>query len=294
MTLAMSATSALLRLRHRSTASEATLRASLDPRRPAAPIPAALRARNLVEIETRGGREVVTLTPVGLPSGPELVYLHGGSYVHELQALHWGIVERLQRGTGATVTVPHYGLAPEHTAAEAYALLLPVLEAACERAGSRPVALVGDSAGAGLAIGLAMSLRDRGEQPPAALVLFSPWVDATMDNPDIAAIEPLDRVLGVAGLRAAARDWAGSWSPSHPLVSPINGQLAGLPPMTILQGGRDVFLPDVRRFARLARAAGTPVDLRIYPSAFHVFVAAPWTPEARSALRAARAALGAR
>jgi epsilon-lactone hydrolase len=287
MTLPMSATYALLRLRHRSTESEATLRASLDPRRPPAPIPPALRARNLVQVETVAGREVVTLTPADGGSARELVYLHGGSYAHEMQALHWGIVDRLQRGTGATVTVPHYGLAPEHTAPDAYALLDTVYAAVRARAGSRAVSLVGDSAGAGLAVGVAMSLRDRGEAPPASLVLFSPWVDATMDNPDIAPIEPADRVLGVAGLRAAALDWAGAWTPSHPLVSPVNGSLGGLPPTTILQGGRDVFLPDVRRFARLARAAGTAVDLRIYPAGFHVFVAAHWTPEGRSALRAA-------
>jgi acetyl esterase/lipase len=289
MTLAMSVTRCLLRLRHKSTATEQSMRASLNPRRPAAKIPARLAKAYDVAIDRIDGRDVVRIAPKSVAPSRELIYIHGGSYIHEIDGLHWGIVARLLEKTQAAITVPLYGLAPEKTAEDAYGLLKQVYDATRQRANGNSIFLVGDSAGAGLAIGLAITVRDDGTPPPSHLILFSPWVDVTLSNREIGQYERLDPVLGVAGLRAAGVDWAGSWSPEHRLVSPLNDSLQSLPPMTIFQGGRDIFLPDVRRFASAARASGTPIDLLIYPTAFHVFVAAPWTPEARSALDRTRA-----
>ncbi|MFC4630764.1 alpha/beta hydrolase fold domain-containing protein [Promicromonospora alba] len=284
MSLTMDLTRALLRLRPNPFRTVASMRKSASRSRPDAPVPEALRRSFSVTADTVRGHEVIMLTPRTGGVTTDLVYTHGGAYIHPLLGVHWQIIAALIHGTGARVTVPLYGLAPEHTADDAYQFLEDVYRTVSERAGSAPVFLVGDSAGAGLAIGQAILYREKGIRAPNGLLLFSPWVDVTMSNPGIAAVTGLDPILAPEGLAAAGADWAGRRDITDPLVSPLFDTLESLPQTSIYQGGHDIFLPDAKKFAAKAKAAGTRVDLRIYPAAFHVFVAAPWTPEARHAL----------
>lgn len=278
MTLAMRLSAAALRLRPR---------ADETVPRHAAPVPASLRRRHLVRDERMHGRPVTTLRPRGDAALATILYLHGGAYVHPLVAPHWWIIDRLVRASGATAVVPQYALAPEGTVDDAFALL----DALVARIDGR-LLLAGDSAGAGLALAWTQRRRDAGERVPDALQLFSPWLDATMTNEGIAALEP-DPMLDRERLIAAARSWAGDRDLTDPLISPGLGDLAGLPPTVVHQGGHDLLHPDALRFGRRARAAGSPVEVRSYPDGFHDFAAAWWTAEARAALSsAARSALG--
>ncbi|GMA28209.1 alpha/beta hydrolase fold domain-containing protein [Arenivirga flava] len=188
-----------------------------------------------------------------------ILYLHGGAYVHPLVAPHWWIVDRLVRVSGATVIVPQYELAPHGSVEEAFALL----DELARRVHGRLV-LAGDSAGAGLALAWTQRRRDAGERLPDALQLFSPWLDTTMTNPGIAALEP-DPMLDRERLIASARSWARDRALDDPLISPGLGDLAGLPPTVVHQGGRDLLHPDALRFGRRAapravrwRCAATP------------------------------------
>jgi len=117
------------------------------------------------------------------------------------------------------------------------------------------------------------------------VILISPWLDATMSNPKVTALEPRDRMLGRAGLVEAGRWWAGPHDPRSPLVSPILDSLANLPPVHTYQGAWDLFAADAEEMTDKIRSAGGDAELHLYPDAFHVFVGAPWTSEARAALR---------
>ncbi|MFJ3812563.1 alpha/beta hydrolase fold domain-containing protein [Streptomyces sp. NPDC090073] len=285
MSLAMKLTALLLRRKPNVFVTEERLREALRHNPPDAPVPDSLRRSCRVTTETVDGHEVITLTPRSGPTGTQVIYLHGGVYVRPLVSAHWRIIEDLIRRTGATFVVPLYGLAPRYTADDAYRFLDTVYETVVQRAGDRPVLLAGDSCGAGLSVGLAIRCRNEGLRPPTGLILFSPWLDVTMTNPGIPALTKLDPMLAPAGFVAAGQDWAGGRSVTDPLVSPLHDTLEKLPPITIHQGGHDILLPDAEKFAAKARAAGTPTTLHLWPTAFHVFVAAPWTPEGRHALR---------
>jgi len=285
MSLSMRLTGMLLRLTPKAPTSEHTLRASLQMRKGPAPIPRSLRRRMYVTEQLVAGHPVTTLTPRTGSTGTQVIYLHGGSYVHPLVSAHWRIVADIIDGTGATVTVPLYGLAPEHTADEGYAFLESVLA----RTSDRPLFLAGDSAGAGLALGLAIRNRETRAAPLAGLILFSPWVDVTMSNPAIQAVAPSDPMLTPAGQLAAGTIWAGGRDLRDPLISPLYDTLDGLPPIAIYQGAKDIFLPDAERFAAKAREAGADVSLHVYRDAFHDFVGAGWTPEAKQAFRSVAA-----
>ncbi|MET7290375.1 alpha/beta hydrolase [Streptomyces sp. NPDC005573] len=284
MSLAMKLTDRLLRRKPNVFVTEERLREALRHNPPDAPVPESLRRSCFIGTETVDGHEVITLTPKAGATGTEVIYLHGGVYVRPLVSAHWRIIAALIRRSGATVTVPLYGLAPRYTADDAYRFLDSVYRTVAQRAGDHPVLLAGDSCGAGLAVGLAIRCRDEGLRRPTGLILFSPWFDVTMTNPGIAALTKLDPMLAPAGFVAAGRDWAGDRKVTDPLVSPLHDTLKNLPPISLYQGGHDILRPDAEKFAAKARAAGTHVDLRVWPTALHVFVGAGWTPEARQAL----------
>ncbi|MBO0897003.1 MULTISPECIES: alpha/beta hydrolase fold domain-containing protein [Arthrobacter] len=260
---------------------EVVRRTAARRRRPSVPL--TLRRLCRVREEVVAGFPVMTLTP-RKPSGRELIYLHGGAYVFPLREAHWWIITALIRRTGATVTVPLYGLAPWHSVAEALPFVEAVHRAVARRAAGARVFLAGDSAGGGLALAHVIDRRNRSESQPQAVFLFAPWVDCTMSNPGIPVLERRDPMLDIPGLVYCAQLWARGLPLDSWRVSPINDTLAGLAPVYLFQGGRDLLLPDAERFAVKAAAASSPVELQVAPDGFHVYVAATFTPEARAAL----------
>lgn len=252
-----------------------------------APVPPSLRRRCTVETDSVAGIDVYTLTPKRGAADIDILYFHGGSYNAGMITPHWWVVRSLVAATGARVHVPSYLLAPEHTADEAYPSLDAVTDDVLLAAGSRRVVFAGDSAGGGIALAEAQRCRDRAGRNADHLVLLSPWVDVTMNNPAAREVQERDVSLDCDLLAAAGRWWAGDRDPSDPLISPANGNLADLPPMTVVQGGRDVLAPDVIKMVGKVYDVGGRVRLAEAAEGFHVYVAGWWTPEARKALRLA-------
>ncbi|NOJ60245.1 alpha/beta hydrolase fold domain-containing protein [Arthrobacter sp. 260] len=250
-----------------------------------APLTRALRRQCSIEDYLVDGVRTLTLRPRSGGSGRHIIYTHGGTYINELAIVHWWIIAALIRSTGATVTVPLYRLAPEHTVTEAYRYLTAVYERVLSTTAADDVVLAGDSAGAGLAVGQALHFAAADLPRPGRLVLFSPWLDITGTNPDIPQYDRVDPMLGVPGAVEAGRWWAGDADPRHPSLSPVFASptaLAGLPPTSIYQGTRDICMADALAFERGMRDAGGDVTLHRFAGAFHVFVGMPWLPESRA------------
>nr|WP_243848898.1 alpha/beta hydrolase fold domain-containing protein [Lysinibacter cavernae] len=221
-----------------------------------------------------------------------LIYLHGGGFVLPIAPPHWAILESLLLTTGATITVPLYPRAPEHTYVSTYEFLdeiYSLVTADLEPGGI--IVLAGDSAGGGLAIGLAIRLKEAHQPPPAAIIAFSPWVDLSLTNAEIAGLERRDPVLVVSALIGAGELWAGETDVTHPLLSPVHADLSGMPPLYIYQGGRDIMLPDVMTLTRNMATAGGDVEVRIFPAGSHLFISAIRTPESKKAVRHAAATI---
>jgi len=211
-----------------------------------------------------------------------VLYLHGGAYLFSLMRAHWGVFAALADGSDAEIVAPLYPLAPEHHVEDGLSAAFRAYKALAADVGAANIVLAGDSSGGGLALALAHRLRDLGEPLPAALVLFAPWLDATLGDPAQPALAETDPMLSIEQLREAGRMWAGELDPSDLSASPLLGDQSGLPPSLVLVGTRDLLLSDARRFAE--RAGG--VELREYPGMFHGWIAAP-IPEARHAIDAA-------
>jgi acetyl esterase/lipase len=262
-------------------------RASIEEQRRAPtsyepPAKVARRAR-VRPIETLTGWPCYELALPGVEPLVDLVHLHGGSYISELSARHWHWAVRLAADLPARVLLPVYPLASSATADVVVAGAVTEVGALIDGA-ARPVVLSGDSAGGGLALATALGLRDDGRALPDHLAVQAPWLDLGLRHPGIAAQEPLDHVLSLDYLRAAAAEYAGDLSYDDPRVSPIQADLHGLPPITIHVGSRDLGLPDALDFAERARAAEVPIDLHVVPDQIHGYWVLP-LPEAKQLRR---------
>jgi monoterpene epsilon-lactone hydrolase len=234
------------------------------------------------------GRAVWRLEPVGpTPGAPVVVHFHGGGYVLGAGRPHWTLLAALIARTGVTACMPDYPLAPESTAAETVAWAMDAYElaAAAAAVAERPVVLMGDSAGGGLALAVAVAARDRGLPMPAALVLLSPWLDVGMTAPDAKELDRRDPILTRRGLLAAGKAYAGAAGAADPLASPLFANLTGLPPTTVYVGTAEQLVADARRLAvRAAQIPGWRVDVRETPDMVHDWVLFGFLPEARAAI----------
>ena len=180
--------------------------------------------------------------------------------------------------------VPIYPVAPlgvaEHVVPAATDLAADIIA----EAGADHTALLGQSAGGGMALAVALQLRDRGLAAPYRTVLISPWLDVTLTDPDIPAIVPKDPILAPPGVVEAGNMYRGELPAEDPRVSPINGDFSGLGPITLISGTHDILHPDSKRFVPLAREAGVSIDYHEAPGMFHDYPLLP-IPEAKQALQ---------
>lgn len=263
-----------LAYRRKFTTEAAGRRALAQPKGPSAP-PRGLSGRFDVSRSRDHGFDVWRVAPPGTGAGDVVVYLHGGAYSSEIVSQHWSLIGHLAARTGLAVQVPIYGLAPRHHGLEALDFVSRVV-ADVTRDGRRCY-LAGDSAGGGLALLTAQAVREG----VAGLTLLAPWLDLSLSNPGIAEVEPRDPWLRRPGLRVMAAAWARDEPLTDPRLSPLFGDLTGLPPTQVLVGTRDITLPDCRTL-RDRWPGGAPLTYHEEPGALHVYPLLLPAPEART------------
>lgn len=237
-----------------------------------------------VDVGILDGTRVPTydLRPAGRSTKRSVLYLHGGGYVGTVDRFHWRYVAGLVRRFGVRVAVPVYPLAPEHSWRDAHPPLLELFDRiAIESAGG--VTVAGDSAGGGLALALAEQITRRPGPQPTGLVLIAPWVDLTGSVPGTQDAARRDPWLKLSKLHLYAGWWAGGDDLSRPELSPLFGDLGGLPPAVVFCGTRDLLQPQVRSLVERGAAAGWPVTYHEEPGLLHVYPILP-VREARRAL----------
>ena len=179
-------------------------------------------------------------------------YIHGGAYRYDFLSLHWKFLENVIKETNAQVIAPGYRLAPFATYKEAFDLIVPLYKKYCADHPEKKIIVMGDSAGGGFSLALAEYLKSEGMRLPDELVLFSPWVDVSMENEEIPKYQPLDPMIDAKSAGAVAKRWAGDLDIHDPKVSPIYGDLSGLRNITVFIGTDEVLYPDaVKMFGKL-------------------------------------------
>lgn len=209
-----------------------------------------------------------------------VIYFHGGGFVFQAKYEHLAFVNYLAGQSDCKVIFPVYPMAPNYTYEQAYEIMIQYYQTVLEDTDPSSVILMGDSAGGGMAFSLTKQLRDRGLPLPAQLILISPELDATMRNPEIDArkLDEIDPML-THSFYLASEAWAGGTPLDHPYLSPMYGDLSGLPPITLYVGTREMLWPDAEQFREIAKEQGVALDYREWPGMNHCFCIYP-IPEA--------------
>jgi acetyl esterase/lipase len=225
--------------------------------------------------------------PKAAPGDKVIYYLHGGGYISGSAKTGRPLTAPLARKMGVRLFTIDYRLAPEHRfpaglddiVAGYHWLLSTGLD-------PRNLSVMGDSAGGGLALALAMTLRDSGAPLPASLVCLSPWTDMTGNSATIKANAERDPMFVAEDCHRYSSAYLGEHSRLDPLASPLLGNLAGLPPMLIQVGRNEVLLDDARSLHEKVRATGGSSELHIFEGVPHGWhFGAPFVPESNEALR---------
>lgn len=221
---------------------------------------------------TLGGVPVERLRRRGTRPTTRILYLHGGGYVLGSPATHRAITVRLALHSGAELIVPDYRLAPEHPHPAALDDAREVWRALLDEVGDAArIAVAGDSAGGGLALALALALRDAGQGLPAALATISPWTDLALSGASVQARAARDPLLTPACGAHWSALYRGGLAADTPACSPLYADPAGLPPLLVHVGSEEIIYDDAQRWVAKARAAGVAVTLREYAGLWHDF-----------------------
>ena len=258
------------------------LRASLD--RASLPVPRNVRFAP----GTCGGiagEWVSAVKAASKVTGPtrRLLYVHGGGFIACSARTHRPITGAFA-ARGFTVFAPDYRLAPENPFP---AGLDDVVAAWRAFAAEGPAAVGGDSAGGNLALALMLRARAEGLPLPSAAALFSPPTDLLGTSESYRSNAARDAMFDPEKLGHLVPAYCGDADPAQPLASPLNGDLAGLPPLLLHVGERELMRDDSVRLAAKARAAGVSVVLDVVPVVPHAWQLIPFLPEARASLDAA-------
>lgn len=227
-----------------------------------------------------------------------LLYIHGGAFAAGSPRSHRAITTAFARRLGFSVLAIDYRLRPEHP--------IKACMEDCRRAYRwlfvngpncwHPVetlCVAGDSAGGNLTLTTAAWARDQGIRLPDAVVALSPTTDASFASPSMRDNIDTDPLLGPILRRVVTAPemlllWFG-WlslrmSPSSPQISPVYGELDGLPPTLIQASEAEMLRDDAYRYFYKAKAASSPVTLQTWEHMLHVWhMFEPTVPEAQQA-----------
>ena len=221
--------------------------------------------------------------------GRTILFLHGGGFVMGSSKSHRNLAAAIALAARSDALLVDYRLAPEHPfpaglddAVDAYAKLL-------ETADPKGIAIVGDSAGGGLAVSTVMAAQARGLPVPAALVCLSPWLDLTCSPLTPREVERIDDpVISSAALAEYSAAYCNGASPMHPLISPVFADLANFPPTLVQVGAGEVLLRDALKLSAAVR--DSQFTLEIEPGLPHVW---QWFSHRLGRARTSNARIGA-
>jgi monoterpene epsilon-lactone hydrolase len=190
----------------------------------------------------------------------------------------------LGKRLNARVLLIDYRLSPEHPFPAAPDDCLTVYRWLLQQPGIEPgqIMIAGDSAGGNLTLVTMLLAKQAGLPLPAAGWAISPAVDCDWSHSSLEELQAIDPMFSTHALDIMV-PYFGNSDRSDFRISPIKGDLAGLPPLLIEAGGDEMFREHPAMMARRARAAGVTVKDQVWDGMPHVFQAFPFIPEAQDA-----------
>lgn len=221
-----------------------------------------------------GECDVLWVQPKGCRTDKVLICAHGGGYVLGSMYSHRKVFGHFASQIGCRAMIVDYRRAPENAhpgpvddMVAAYRWLLE----SGEVGGPQDVLFLGDSAGGALALSMQLRARELGLPLPCGSIALAPYLDMEATGDSYDRNGDLDAIGDREGNLQFIQLFLGTASARDPLANPLFADLAGLAPVLLQVGNRDVLEDDSVRFAALAEAAGVDVTLEIDADMPHVF-----------------------
>lgn len=219
------------------------------------------------------------------PRGNVVLHFHGGGYLIGSAKGSLEYAGRLAAAVNGVCYTAEYRLAPEHPYPAAIDDAICAYRALLARGIPASSILVsGESAGGGLAVALVLALRTAGDPLPAAILAVAPFTDLTVSGPSVRAFNGDDPAANRDLLKFMGASYFQGHEPTDPLVSPLYGDMTGLPPLFVTASQGEVLLSDTTRLAERAEKAGVDVTLRLVEDSVHVYTIFPFLPETQSTM----------
>ena len=239
--------------------------------------------------DTIGGVNGWWCLPKNATPAKAFLYFHGGAYNVGSAFAYRNFVGHIASLSNTAVFIPGYRLAPENPYPAAVNDGKNIYLGLPEN-GYNKISIVGDSAGGGLGLVIlefATAKAARGECPkPVSAAVISPWTDLAFESPSLKSNAAVDMILTEETLKQNASGYLNNEKSKNPQVSPVYGNLDGLPPIQIHVGEAEILLDDSIRYATRASQTGVSIDLHVWEGMPHVF------PSNVNKLKAANKAVG--
>ncbi|MET3120868.1 acetyl esterase/lipase [Oxalobacteraceae bacterium GrIS 2.11] len=214
------------------------------------------------------GLDIQIISPRQNVGKSVILFLHGGAFCLGNNFTHRSLCSHLAFESRLPVWIPNYRLAPEHPYPCALDDAVDVYRELLRHYPAQQIVIAGDSAGASLALALALRLKQRALQQPACMLLISPVTDGQALR--------REQLMGGRGDPMISAGWLGqgvSWlnAPEQSEFAPLLHDLSGLPPMLIQVGEEEILLNDSLQLEQLATQAGVECRLEYYLERWHVF-----------------------
>lgn len=224
-----------------------------------------------------GGTRLVSIVHHDIVAKREAIYYHGGAYAVGVKPYHFYFIQELSKLLEARITLIDYPLAPANTVEVTFPSAVKAYETIAKQAEGKDLILLGDSAGGGLALAVAMYLRDNQVTRffPKNIILYSPWLDISMDHPDMGSLESLDFILNRQALKAIGNVYRGALDLKDYRVSPFFGKLDRLGDIKVFYSTDELFYAECETFSKKTDLLETRIFPEVYCQMPHVWVMLP-------------------
>ena len=202
-----------------------------------------------------------------------VLYLHGGAFSSQPVSFHWQFAKDIYARSGVSLYVPLFPLAPKFNYKQTYNFILNFYKFLLRT--HKKVFVMGDSAGATLALGLGHLAVQENLAPPKAVIALSPVVDITFSNPEIAKFQELDKMISAEGSKYICQKWARGADFKNPLVSPKYIDFKTYPQIYLFYGNLEILCPDLRQFVEIAHKQGGKIFAVEQKNCYHVYPLMP-------------------
>lgn len=202
-----------------------------------------------------------------------IFYLHGGSYIAGFGKEHWHSFNSICHDLNAVIIAPDYPQAPKNTYIDVFNMIEPLYLDIIKKVDKQKMIVMGDSAGGGMALALMEKIaKENKELLPNKIMLISPWLDVSLENPAIEEVIKKDKVLNKPLLKIAGEMYIGKNNENNALTSPVKGSLKDLKNITIFTGTYDILNPDVHVLEQKAKEENVDILIKQRDGAEHIWI----------------------